>query len=37
MGDERTAAPDSMAVRVALGRAMPVQADPPPHGFEAEA
>jgi methyltransferase (TIGR00027 family) len=31
MQDERTAAPDSTAVRVALWRAMHVQVDPPPH------
>jgi methyltransferase (TIGR00027 family) len=36
MHDERTAAPDSTAVRVALWRAMHVQADPPPHVLEDE-
>lgn len=36
MGDERTAAPDSTAVRVALWRAMHVQLDPPPHVVEDE-
>jgi len=34
--DERTAAPDSTAVRVALWRAMHVQVDPPPHVLEDE-
>ena len=34
--DQRTAAPDSTAVRVALWRAMHVQADPPPHVLEDE-
>jgi methyltransferase (TIGR00027 family) len=36
MEDERTAAPDSTAVRVALWRAMHVQVDPPPHVLEDE-
>jgi methyltransferase (TIGR00027 family) len=36
MHDERTAAPDSTAVRVALWRAMHVQVDPPPHVLEDE-
>ncbi len=36
MQEERTAAPDSTAVRVALWRAMHVQVDPPPHVFEDE-
>jgi len=36
MPDERTAAPDSTAVRVALWRAMHVQVDPPPHVLEDE-
>lgn len=36
MQDERTAAPDSTAVRVALWRAMHVQVDPPPHVLEDE-
>ncbi|HEY2380683.1 MAG TPA: class I SAM-dependent methyltransferase [Terriglobia bacterium] len=36
MHDERTPAPDSTAVRVALWRALHVQADPPPHVFEDE-
>jgi methyltransferase (TIGR00027 family) len=36
MDDRRTAAPDTTAVRVALWRAMHVQADPPPHVFEDE-
>ncbi len=31
MHDQRTVAPDSTAVRVALWRAMHVQVDPPPH------
>ena len=31
MADERTAGPDSTAVRVALWRALHVQVDPPPH------
>jgi methyltransferase (TIGR00027 family) len=34
--DERTAAPDSTAVRVALWRALHVQVDPPPHVLEDE-
>jgi methyltransferase (TIGR00027 family) len=36
MADERTAAPDGTAVRVALWRAMHVQIDPPPHVIEDE-
>jgi methyltransferase (TIGR00027 family) len=36
MHEERTAAPDSTAVRVALWRAMHVQVDPPPHVLEDE-
>ena len=36
MHDERTAAPDSTAVRVALWRAMHVQVDLPPHVLEDE-
>lgn len=36
MPDERTAAPDSTAVRVALWRALHVQVDPPPHVLEDE-
>jgi O-methyltransferase involved in polyketide biosynthesis len=36
MHDERTAAPDSTAVRVALWRAMHVQVDPPRHVLEDE-
>ncbi|HLH25367.1 MAG TPA: class I SAM-dependent methyltransferase [Chloroflexota bacterium] len=36
MYDERTAAPDSTAVRVALWRALHVQVDPPPHVLEDE-
>jgi methyltransferase (TIGR00027 family) len=36
MDDNRTAAPDSTAVRVALWRAMHVQVDPPPHVLEDE-
>jgi methyltransferase (TIGR00027 family) len=36
MAEERTAAPDSTAVRVALWRAMHVQVDPPPHVLEDE-
>jgi methyltransferase (TIGR00027 family) len=36
MHDERTAAPDSTAVRVALWRAIHVQVDPPPHVLEDE-
>ena len=36
MHDQRTAAPDSTAVRVALWRAMHVQVDPPPHVLEDE-
>ena len=36
MHDERTAAPDGTAVRVALWRAMHVQVDPPPHVLEDE-
>ncbi|MEU9314825.1 class I SAM-dependent methyltransferase [Streptomyces sp. NPDC048295] len=36
MADRRTEVPDSTAVRVALWRAMHVQADPPPHVFEDE-
>src|SRR5205809_2055723 len=36
MHDERTTAPDSTAVRVALWRAMHVQVDPPPHVLEDE-
>jgi methyltransferase (TIGR00027 family) len=34
MHDERSTAPDSTAVRVALWRAMHVQVDPPPHVLE---
>jgi len=36
MQDERSAAPESTAVRVALWRAMHVQVDPPPHVLEDE-
>ncbi len=36
MPDERSAAPDSTAVRVALWRAMHTQVDPPPHVIEDE-
>ncbi|HEY4007491.1 MAG TPA: class I SAM-dependent methyltransferase [Pseudonocardia sp.] len=36
MPDQRTAAPDSTAARVALWRAMHVQVDPPPHVFSDE-
>jgi methyltransferase (TIGR00027 family) len=36
VADEQTAAPDSTAVRVALWRAIHVQADPPPHVLEDE-
>jgi methyltransferase (TIGR00027 family) len=36
MADERTAAPDSTAVRVALWRALHIQVDPPPHVLEDE-
>jgi methyltransferase (TIGR00027 family) len=36
MADEQTLAPDSTAVRVALWRALHVQADPPPHIVEDE-
>ena len=36
VADEQTAAPDSSAVRVALWRALHVQADPPPHVLEDE-
>lgn len=36
MADERTEAPDSTAVRVALWRAMHVRIDPPPHVLEDE-
>jgi methyltransferase (TIGR00027 family) len=36
MADERTAAPDGTAVRVALWRAMHVQVDPPPHVLDDE-
>jgi O-methyltransferase involved in polyketide biosynthesis len=36
MADEATVAPDGTAVRVALWRAMHVQADPPPHVLEDE-
>ena len=36
MHDERTAVPDSTAVRVALWRAMHVQVDLPPHVLEDE-
>src|SRR3954464_7124017 len=36
MNDERTAAPASTAVRVALWRTMHVLVDPPPHVFEDE-
>src|SRR5947209_4718672 len=34
MPDNQTAAPDSTAVRVALWRAIHVEADPAPHVFE---
>jgi methyltransferase (TIGR00027 family) len=34
--DERSTAPDSTAVRVALWRALHIQADPPPHVLEDE-
>jgi hypothetical protein len=33
MHDQRSVAPDSTEVRVALWRAMHVQVDPPPHVF----
>ncbi|HZZ38295.1 MAG TPA: hypothetical protein VFE06_04125 [Acidobacteriaceae bacterium] len=36
MQDERTAAPDNTAVRVALWRAMHVEVDAPPHVLEDE-
>src|SRR5437867_5397432 len=36
MHDERTATPDSTAVRVALWRAMHLQVDPPPYVLEDE-
>ncbi|WP_405780131.1 class I SAM-dependent methyltransferase [Streptomyces sp. NBC_00859] len=36
MADEKNPVPDSSAVRVALWRALHVQADPPPHVFEDE-
>jgi methyltransferase (TIGR00027 family) len=36
MHDERSAAPDSTAVRVALWRTMHVEVDPPPHVLEDE-
>jgi methyltransferase (TIGR00027 family) len=36
MNDQRTAAPDSTAVRVALWRAMHVAVDPPPHVLDDE-
>src|SRR5579875_3208162 len=36
MYDERTAAPDSTAVRVALWRALHVEIDPPPHVLDDE-
>ena len=36
MRDNRTPAPDSTSVRVALWRAMHVQVDPPPHVLEDE-
>ena len=36
MADDQTATPDSTAVRVALWRALHVQADPPPHVLEDE-
>ncbi|MGH9688504.1 MAG: class I SAM-dependent methyltransferase, partial [Candidatus Acidiferrales bacterium] len=36
MGEQQTAGPDSTAVRVALWRALHVQADPPPHVLEDE-
>jgi methyltransferase (TIGR00027 family) len=36
MADEATVAPDGTAVRVALWRAMHVEADPPPHVLEDE-
>ncbi|MFE6664833.1 class I SAM-dependent methyltransferase [Streptomyces sp. NPDC057697] len=36
MTDQQTGEPDNTAVRVALWRAMHVQADPPPHVFEDE-
>jgi hypothetical protein len=32
--DNKTAAPDTTAVRVALWRALHVEVDPPPHVFE---
>jgi len=34
MGDEKVPAPDNTAVRVALWRALHVEADPPPHVFD---
>src|SRR5690348_5061098 len=34
MGDKQAVAPDSMAVRVALWRALHVEVDPPPHVLE---
>ena len=36
MHEERSSAPDSTTVRVALWRAMHVQVDPPPHVLEDE-
>jgi methyltransferase (TIGR00027 family) len=36
MNDDRTAAPDSTAARVALWRALHVEIDPPPHVLEDE-
>ncbi|ADI04718.1 putative methyltransferase [Streptomyces bingchenggensis BCW-1] len=36
MADEQTGAPESSAVRVALWRAMHLEADPPPHVLEDE-
>src|ERR1700727_1361740 len=36
MGDERAGEPESTAVRVALGRALHVEIDPPPHVLEDE-
>src|SRR5438876_4727805 len=36
MHDERVAAPDNTAVRVALWRALHVEVDPPPHVLEDE-
>ena len=36
MNDKRDVAPDSTAARVALWRALHVEADPPPHVLEDE-